>query len=144
MVYSTGKAYMGCTSYLPYLDPGANDVFKPLSLSLSLFFPFSLMFLSVMAHCFIPLRWERAHLNRCWVHILLSRYFLKRGGILSSCNRIFPEKDSDWMSLSHVPIPEPIAVARDTPIGQVGENLSSRNGHSKKHQLLLFSQWKKM
>ena len=52
---------------------------------------------------------------------------VKRVDIFSSFNRKFPEKDSDWMSLSHVPIPDPITVARDTLIGQVGEEILSRN-----------------
>lgn len=55
LLYSTGKAYMGCTSYLPYLDPGANDVFKPLSVSLFHSFSlslscFSLLWLTVSSH----------------------------------------------------------------------------------------------
>ena len=49
-------------------------------------------------------------------------------GILSSFNKKFPGKDSDWLSLSHMPIPEPITVARGTLVDQVGEDILSRNG----------------
>lgn len=106
---------MGCACYLAYLDPGPNDVFRSLFLAL--------FYVSVCYGSLFPtMRWGRAS-SRCGFTYIHHHVSLSQEKQLSPKMQLVPEKESDWMSLSQVPTAEPITMVRDTPIGQVGEDL---------------------